>query len=689
MRPLSLVAACALALPAFAQEPGKDALGDPLPEGAVARLGTERLRQFDMANGESEVCPIVHPDGKRVFGTIQGRLGVVDIASGRSLGRGKQPVVKAVTALAPDGNRGISVSERGLKVWEIESGRVVLDEPFFSPLVSPDEASVSHDGGVVAAGGWMNSGKATGVVRVYDVAEKREGKELKVMHNRQAWVRLSADGRRAVTWGTFSQPGRKKGDPEDPDELSKRVQMWDVLTGKESAVVRLPGDYLVASAAISPDGRTVAASAGDGAVCLFDATTGKRIRELLGREEVGFRLTFSPDGKRLTAAAADGAVQTWEVASGKRVGVTAPPVMGAPVTVTAITYTGSESAVATAVIGRAVAVWDVTTGKLLGSLSGHLDRVTAVSFSADGKEVVTGGFLDEVFRWQQGGKLVQRTPLRVPGRAAGPTRTPPPDNPLCSCGATGFLRGTFHDRVEVWRESGELNFSMLTPRTAIHAQASADGRVVAFIQFPESGAKIAHSRLSVLNAEKGERVGDIELGALDVKALALSADGKRAAVTLREPGVDGCRMWITAVELPGGKGYGRAELDKSFAPANQHMTLAPDGKTVLTAARGQKSSGLQEYNLTTGEGGERFGALGLEVTTPATFSPDGKRVAVAYFTGSEARIQVFDWATREERLDFRGHSERVSCLAFSPDGKTLASGSLDTTVLLWDVSKEK
>jgi parallel beta-helix repeat protein len=64
------------------------------------------------------------------------------------------------------------------------------------------------------------------------------------------------------------------------------------------------------------------------------------------------------------------------------------------------------------------------------------------------------------------------------------------------------------------------------------------------------------------------------------------------------------------------------------------------------------------------------------------FSPDGKILA----SGSYKEIKLWDVATGKELRTLRGHTDRAFSVAFSPDGKILASGSEDKTIKLWDVA---
>src|SRR5262247_1313105 len=69
--------------------------------------------------------------------------------------------------------------------------------------------------------------------------------------------------------------------------------------------------------------------------------------------------------------------------------------------------------------------------------------------------------------------------------------------------------------------------------------------------------------------------------------------------------------------------------------------------------------------------------------TSVAFSPDGKRLATGSF---DRTVKLWDADTGQELLTLKGHSDRVSSVAFSPDGKRLATGSGDQTVKLWDAA---
>jgi WD40 repeat protein len=117
----------------------------------------------------------------------------------------------------------------------------------------------------------------------------------------------------------------------------------------------------------------------------------------------------------------------------------------------------------------------------------------------------------------------------------------------------------------------------------------------------------------------------------------------------------------------------------TFGKKGGHYAIAisPDGKTIATVGDPANKAGL--WDAETGEL-KKVLAGHKKVTRSVAFSPDGTTVA----TGSQDRSVIFwDVATGNARRVLLGHSGIVGALAFSPDGKLLASGGYDGTAILW------
>jgi WD40 repeat protein len=154
-------------------------------------------------------------------------------------------------------------------------------------------------------------------------------------------------------------------------------------------------------------------------------------------------------------------------------------------------------------------------------------------------------------------------------------------------------------------------------------------------------------------------------------SLAFTADGKTLAATAP----NGITLWDVA------SGKEQAALRSHPQDRFSRLAFSPDAK-VLAA-----NSVTQTVRLWTWDGGKwREGATlaGHRWGTTPAFSPDGKTLA----TGSGLSARLWDVATAKERTAFPGHASPVVSwlVAYSPDGKTLATGSGDRIVRLWDVA---
>ncbi len=91
---------------------------------------------------------------------------------------------------------------------------------------------------------------------------------------------------------------------------------------------------------------------------------------------------------------------------------------------------------------------------------------------------------------------------------------------------------------------------------------------------------------------------------------------------------------------------------------------------------------IRLWNVSTGVSLRTFEG-NLETVESVAFSPDGKTLASGRWDNT---IKLWNVSTGEQLSTLKGHSNEVYSIAFSPDGKVLASGSLDGTIKLWDVS---
>jgi WD40 repeat protein/tRNA A-37 threonylcarbamoyl transferase component Bud32 len=516
-----------------------------------------------------------------------------------------------------------------------------------------------------------------------------------------------------------------------------RPRLWDIATRKELDTLRdagMPwllrispdarvvlynrGDVVLGTAAVardrqtfrlarattavdgfSPDGKLWATGIENKDIQIWDTETGQLLRQLHGHEDRPYGLAFSGDGRYLASAGDhDRTVRVWEVETGKTVHILehtdrAYGVVFSP--------DGKRLLTVEFFPANTVRLWDVSSGKLLGTMRGHSNEVRAYTFSPDGKRIATGAWDQTICLWDghAGNHLATLKGHRgwinsVDFNADG----------------TRLISASQDQTVRLWDvATGEL-LSVLHGHKGdvVDARFSADARTII------SGS--ADGSIRLWDAQRAERRGVLRGHSQFVYGVAFHPDGVRVASASWDGTI---RLWhaTTSRQL--------AVLAYPKPTTVTSVALHPDGKLLASLGRDDfvrlwdidsgsevhrfplKSDHWRDSRVTFGPRGDLLAAGSYDRlihiwhvpsrTEMATlsghkdlirdlvFSPDGTWLASAG-EKDDSCVRIWDLASRQQVQVLEGHRDCVYALAVSRDGKQLASGSLDGTVRLWDTA---
>jgi WD40 repeat protein len=274
-----------------------------------------------------------------------------------------------ITALAfsADGRRLVAGGEnKSLRLWDRQTGKLTRD--LVAAPLSKDETfraevrsvALSRDGRLAAAGtSWRKDSR----VRIWDVAAGKVVREIVGGRNCCASLAFSPDSRSIVLSGGYGS----------------RFTIADVATGKERVKIKMELGLKVHAVAFSPDGRTVLTGGDNGVVLLWDAATGRQIREYVGASGNVSAVAYSNDGQRVYAAGYDGKIRTWQTGDGRHQ-QTFTGLTGGVVSLAA-----SDRDVIGASREGTATVWAAETGERLVTLmSGRGSDRSGIAMSRDG-----------------------------------------------------------------------------------------------------------------------------------------------------------------------------------------------------------------------------------------------------------------------------------------------------------------
>lgn len=646
---LVLLSALGIWADAAPEEPQRDRYGDPLPEGAIARLGSIRLR-----NEELIFSAVFMADGKTLATAGAGSISFWDSATGKLARRveikNAAPNVR-VGRLSGDGKTLIySLSDYRNVVYVVDasSGAQLrtLSRDQGGSIVALD---ISRDGKVLAVASFSS-------IALWDVPAAKLLHEFKgplprVLSPRGV-IALTPDGKQLVL-----------------PHADGSLHLVDVASGKELRALEMPplrvnlsSSSRIERLSVSPDGRYLAFSGMANPLTVCELATGKRLHEL-APPQAGFfsGAAFTPNSRVLAVDDSTG-IRLFDVPSGKEI---RKITMSAGMNNLLFSPDGRTLVLAR---GYTIRFWDMSGERWLHPLIGHEGGIRSLTFFPDGKRLVSASTGMRVWDIASGQTLAQRTiPL---------SESPAVDRDGESVRYAGYDTSVHHwdprtDREEVQRR---VVAGLSTNRLTL----SPDGRSLAVLTINSSGVRQKRTvtyQVRLYDVKTGKFVELPGVPPPDgVAQILFAPDSRRLAVRSYR---DVVRLW----DRDTGKLV--REL-KSETPkmAGMHLTpiFAADGRTLLTSI-----NNLLRIRECAG------GAVRLQIPVDpqsmnvAAYAPDARFLACGHRDG---RIQVYSALSGKPLARWQGKQGITHALAFSRDGRLLASGGANGTILVWKVPED-
>ncbi|QEI41252.1 hypothetical protein BMF77_01836 [Dolichospermum sp. UHCC 0315A] len=440
-------------------------------------------------------------------------------------------------------------------------------------------------------------------------------------------------------------PGVVKAKPSVVVESTSQAQVINNdMRGKLLQTLTGHSDW-VYSVVYSPDGQTLASGSGDN-IKLWNIITGKLIQTLSVNSNFVHSLAYSPDGQTLASNSLDETIKLWDVTTGKLL----QTLTGHSHFVHSLAYSRDGQTLASGGFDGTIKLWNVLTGRLLKTLTGHTHLVASLAYSLDGQTLASGS-LDQTIIWNvKTGKLLQTL--------TGHTHLV--QSVAYSPDSQTLVSGSNDKTIKLWNVTTGKLLQTLTGHSdsVLSITYSLDGQTLA------SGSN--DRTIKLWNATTGKLLQTFTGHYDSVTSVAYSPDGQTLASGSSDKTI---KIWQIPAFIS------KAPVQPTQSQVSQPVVSKPQSQPVTIPAP-QTTIPVKNTKLIKLLIAAILGLIGTQIYGYARYG--------VFPVNPISVIASLPSGILLERT-LTGHSYFVYSVAYSPHGQTLASGSLDNTIKLWNV----